>query len=402
MKTTNFFSLISCAIMLAASFCACSDDLDKDDPVTPGSSSEYALWVAASNGSYLLTTNDLMKDTILSPANNQGIDITGYLPAAYYGIFAYSYKGKYYISNDGTRFSQFEITDAGQFKETNNLAFGNSFYVGNVLEYLSSDSEMVFTSTGGQRDTEKNVYKKPVYFMNTGNMTMTKELIAEIPFLDYTVYLENGEIDPTSMHVTSMEIRNNEVFFGYDFYNSKYGMVSDTTYIYVCDYPSMKNGKVLKDGRGGHTGAHWDITRRAFFDENKNLYFISSNSNGDDSLIRIKNNETKIDPDYFFDLSGYSFGSESVQELGNGKTYIPPYIIDAPNKKIIADLRILADGAEPKTTMNFIEDGKLYAVFKTKDSRWFVYQYDPEKNIMTQGLEIDGGVDWVYHVNKLK
>lgn len=403
MKTTNFFSLFFCSIILSVSFFACSDDDPEDiNPETPGSSAQYGLWVSATNASYILTTNDLMKDTILSPSNNQGIDITGYLPGAYYGIWAYCYGGKYYISNDGTRFSQFEITDKGQFKEINNLAFGNSFYVGRVLDYLSTDSELVFTNTGGQRDTEKNVYKKPLYFMNIDNMTMTKELIAEIPFLNYTVYKENGDVDPTSMHVTNLEIRNDKLFFGYDFYNVNYGMANDTSYVYVCDYPSMANGKVLKDGRGGVNSGHWDIIRRAFFDNDKNLYFISQKTSGDKSLIRIKNNETEFDSDYFFDLSGYNFGEGNIVELGNGKTYIAPYVIDAPNKKILADLRLLAGGAEPKTTMNFVEDGKLYEVFKTEDSRWFVYQYDPETNVMTRGLEIDGGVDWVYHVNKLK
>lgn len=403
MKKINYFLFAFCIIILSVSFSACSDDPENTDPVIPVSTSKYSLWVSATNGSYILTVDNLMKDTILSPANNQGIDITGHLPASYYGSWAYSYGGKYYLSNDGTRFSQFEITDGGQFKETNNLAFGSSFYIGNVLDYMSSESELVFTSTGGQRDSDKNVYKKPIYFMNTVNMTMTKELTAEIPFLDYTVYKENGDVDPTSMHVTSFEIRNDKVFFGYDFYNSKYGMASDTTYVYVCDYPSMKNGKVLKDGRGGYTSGHWDITRRAFFDDDKNLYFISENSKGGQSLIRIKNNETEIDSNYFYDLSGYNMGSGNVQELGNGKTYFPPYIIDAPNKKIIADLRILADGAEPySTTMNFVENGNLYTVFKTKDSRWFVYEYNPATNKMTRGLEIDGGIDWVYHVNKLK
>lgn len=403
MKKSNLLLSFLFTIILSVSFSACSDEPDYSDPSTPGSSSLYTIWVSATEGSYILSIDDLMKDTVLSPANNQGIDISAYLPASYYGSWAYCYGGKYYISNDGARFSQFEITDKGQFKETSNLAFGSSFYIGNVLEYMSSDSEMVFTKTGGQRDEVKNVYKKPIYFMNTVNMTMTKELTAEIPFLEFPVYKENGDIDPTSMHVTSFEMRNDKVFFGYDFYNAKYGMATDTTYIYVCDYPSMQNGKVLRDGRGGYTSGHWDITRRAFFDDDKNLYFISENSAEKMSLIRIKNNETEIDADYFYDLSAYNVGSGNVQELGNGKTYLPPYIIDAPNKKIIADLRILADGAEPNsTTMNFVENGNLYTVFKTKDSRWFVYEYNPETNTMKRGIEIDGGIDWVYHINKLK
>ena len=403
MKKIKFLLLLSFATVLSASFYACSDEPDHKEPTTPTSSNEYAIWVSATDGSYILTTDDLMKDTILSPRNNQGIDITGYLPYSYYSSWAYCYHGKYYLSTDGTRFSQFEITNSGQFKETRNLAFSYSFYIGNVLEYKSSESEMVFTRTGGVRDREKNVEKKSIYFMNTDNMSITKELIAEIPYLNYTVYQENGEVDPTSIHVTSMEVRDDKLFFGYDFYNIKYGMATDTTYIYVCDFPSMANGKVLRDGRGGYTSAHWDITRRTFFDDDKNLYFITEKGTANaKSLIRIKNNETEIDAEYLFDLSNYNFGEGNILELGNGKTYISPYIVDVINKKIVADLRILTGGAEPQTTMNFVEDGKLYEVFKTDDSRWFIFEYDPETNSMQRGLEIDKGIDWVHKINKLK
>ena len=88
--------------------------------------------------------------------------------------------------------------------------------------------------------------------------------------------------------------------------------------------------------------------------------------------------------------------------LANNKVYISPYIIDPGEKRVEADLRILTGGAEPKTTMNFVEDGKLYDVFETSDARWFVYQYDPASNTVKKGLEIDPGVSWVYHLNKLK
>lgn len=393
---------VTCFFFICFGLLSCSDSPD-DNGGEVKIENEYALWITATNGSYILTTNDLMKDTILSPANNHGIDITGYLPAAFYGVYAYNYGGKYYLSNDGTRFSQFEITDNGQFKETNNIAFSHTFYIGKVLEYLGSDTEMVFTHTTGVRDEAKNVLKKPIYFMNTSNMNITKELTAEIPYLNYPVYQENGDIDPTTMNVAGVEVRGDKAFFGYYFYNSKWATLNDTAYVYVCDYPAMTNGKVLKDSRAGSIDSHWSIERRSFFDDDNNLYFITVKPNGGGkSLIRIKNNETEFDPNYLFDLRDYNFSDGNIVELGNGKTYIAPYVIDAANKKIVADLRILAGGAEPKTTMNFVENGKLYDVFKTDESKWFVFEYDPNTNTLKRGLEIDGGVSWVYHVNKLK
>ncbi|MNH47585.1 hypothetical protein D3C79_1109040 [compost metagenome] len=52
--------------------------------------------------------------------------------------------------------------------------------------------------------------------------------------------------------------------------------------------------------------------------------------------------------------------------------------------------------------MNFMENGKLYDVFKTDESKWFVYEYNPSTNTIKRGAQIDPGVTWVYHVNKIK
>jgi len=94
--------------------------------------------------------------------------------------------------------------------------------------------------------------------------------------------------------------------------------------------------------------------------------------------------------------------SSTIQKLGNGKAYISPFVVDPANKKVTADLRILTGGAEPKTTMNLMENGKLYDVFKTDASKWYIYEYDPATNAVRRGAEIDGGITHVYHVNKLK
>lgn len=410
MKRTRFFFPLVVLTGLGTLLAACSDDPATNMPSGSETAREYAFWVEAGNdankASFILTTADIMKDSVISPANNQGIDITGTN-----ATFSYFYKGKYYLSNDGTRLSQCVVTDDGQFKETGNLAFGYSFWLGKVLESESTDNEMVFTHTNSLSGFAENtpsgrVERKPIYFLDTDNMTITKVVTARIPYLDYTVYQDNGEVDSTNMHVTSMERRGDKIFFGYDFYNAKWGMANDSTYIYVCDYPSMANGKVLKDGHG-HTSSHWSSPRRAFFDDDKNLYFIIINTDGRQGLIRIKNNETEIDPDYFYDLGELNldshWGGAPVQELGHGLTYIKPCIIDAPNKRLVRDMRTVTGQIDPsQSTQSFVEDGKLYDVYKTADSRWYVFQYDPATDKVTRGIQIDGGLTWVDMINRLK
>ncbi len=395
--------MISFFIAFGLSSCSDSPDNKESEIVVP---TKYSLWVTATNGSFILTVDNLMKDTLLSLANNKGIDITGYLPAAYHGVYAYNYKGYYYLCNDGSRFSQFQIASNGQFKETNNYAFGYFFHISTVATNVSTDDQMVFTCTSGTTNTEKKVLEKPIYFMDTKTMTIKKELTAEIPYLNYPVYQANGALDELYMIPTSMTIRKDKVFFGYKFSSEiNHNDVIDSTFIYVCDYPSMQNGKVLKDARGGEVAGHWQISDPSFLDGNGNLYLLTKTLKGEYGLIRIKSGESEIDKSYFFNLKDYNIfknSSSQIQVLANNKVYISPYIIDPGEKRVEADLRILTGGAEPKTTMNFVEDGKLYDVFETSDARWFVYQYDPASNTVKKGLEIDPGVSWVYHLNKLK
>lgn len=404
MKRNRILVYCALAVTLLGS---CKDSPNEPDP-TDKISTEYSLWVTSSTGSYILTTDDLMKDTLLTPAGNKGIDISGYLPAAYYGVYAYNYQGKFYVSNDGTRFSQLEIQENATMKETNNYAFSSTFYLGKVLSNISSPGELVFTQTAGTSNWETKELQQPLYFMNTSNMTLSKTLSIKVPLLNYTPKRPNGEPDKPYIVPTSFTVRGDKLFIGHK-YRSDLDKVDilDSTFVYVCDYPSMANGKLLKDPRGGVVAGHWEVNNTTFLDDNDDLYFLTKKiAPATYGLLRIKAGETEIDKDYFFDLKDYNVfkntSSSTIQKLGNGKAYISPFVVDPANKKVTADLRILTGGAEPKTTMNLMENGKLYDVFKTDASKWYVYEYDPTTNSVKRGAEIDGGITHVYHVNKLK
>lgn len=406
MKIKHFGLVCLAATSLLAS-CKDSPDNPKPDETDPSSNSLYSVWATTDNGTYLLTTNDLMKDTLLSPSNNKGIDITSYLPASYYGVYAYAFEGKYYISNNGTRFSQLEVISDTQIKETDNYAFPGNFYLGKVLENISSKDEMVITKTQGAANAVKNVLEQPIYFLNVNGMTINQTITVEIPLLDYSPLQPDNTPHNPYMVPTSFTVRGDKLFVGHKYRsNATRQDILDTAYMYVCDYPSLANGRIVKDARGGFTAGHWEVQNPTFLGDNNDLYVLTrrvgTTSYG---LLRIKSGETTYDPDYFFDLKDYNVfknSSSQIQKLGEGKVYISPYVIDPVNKKIVADLRILAGGAEPKTTMNFMENGKLYDVFKTDESTWFVYEYDPATNTMKRGAQIDPGVTWVYHLNKLK
>lgn len=351
-----------------------------------------------------------MKDTLLTPVGNKGIDLSAYLPAAFYAVYAYNHEGKFYVSNNGTRFSQLEIQNNATLKETDNYAFPSNFFLGKVLKDVSTKDELVMTKTAGTFNEAKNVLEQPIYFMNLKDMTLNKTLNVDIPFLKYAP-LKPDKTPYTNPYMvpTSITVRGNKLFVGHKYRGTDVSGsmdISDTTYVYVCDYPGLTNGKMLKDARGGFAAGHWEVQTLTFMDDNNDLYIVTKNRIASTyGLIRIKSGETEIDKDYFFDLKDYNVFKNStaqVQKLGNGKAYLSPYVVDPANKKVIADLRILVGGGESKTTMNFMENGKLYDVFKTDASKWFVFEYDPATNSVKRGAEIDPGITHVYHVNKLK
>lgn len=405
MKTNQLVATCLATTLLLAS---CKDSPDTPEP-TPSVSSNslYSVWATTEKGTYLLTTDDLMKDTLLTPTNNKGIDITSYLPASFYGVYAYAYEGKYYLSNNGTRFSQLEVVSSTQVKETDNYAFPGNFYLGKVLDNISTKEEMVLTKTQGTTNTIKNVVEQPIYFMKVNGMTINKTLNVEIPLIKHSPLNTDGVAHNPYMVPTSFTVRGDKMFVGHKYRSNLTRQdILDTAYMYVCDYPSLANGKIVKDARGGFTAGHWEVQNLTFVADNNDLYILTRRTGGSSyGLLRIKAGETDYDPTYFFDLKDYNVfknSSSHIQKLGDGKVYISPYVVDPVNKKIVADLRILAGGAEPKTTMNFMENGKLYDVFKTDESKWFVFEYDPVLNKMRRGAEIDPGVTWVYHLNKLK
>ncbi len=391
--------------LLVIFFTSCEDSPVVEETTTESSdSSRYGIWTYVGDGSYLLSTDDLMKDTIISPLNS-GADITAYLPSAFYGVYAAFYDGYYYLSNDGTRLSQFELTDDNTFEETNNIAYSSSFYL-SAISPNSDENQMIFISTYFT-DTKvdgQHVYQKNVYDMNTETMEMNNTYQVTIPGLSYTVNEpDSEEADSVIAFVTGFCTVNDRAYFSYAYYSTTtWESVNDTAYVYVCDFPEMTNGEVLKDGRAGSVTGWWSTTVSTFLDDDDNFYFTVFDSDENYTLLRIKDGEDEIDPDYIIDLSDYGVIDDDAHAyLGDGLVYIKPLIVDINEQNVVADLTSYGYGT-PETTSSLVDDGKLYDVFKNDDSEWYVCMYDTETNTFTRGLQIDDGISWVYHLNKLK
>ncbi len=390
--------------LLVFALVSCKDSPDEEDtPMESSDSSKYGLWIRVDDGSYILSTDDLMQDTILSPLNS-GIDITSYLPAAYYAVYCSFYDGYYYLTNDGTRLSQFEVTDDNTFDEINNLAWSSSFYL-SAISPNSDDDQMLFISTriGDTEVDGEHVYQKTIYDMNTETVEMNNTYQVNIPALSYTVNEpDSEEADSLIAFVTGFSTVNDRAYFSYAYYSTTtWASVNDSAYVYVCDFPELTNGEVLKDGRAGSVTGWWSVGKSSFLDDDGNYYFTVIDSDDNTSLLRVKDGENEIDPDFIIDLSDYDLGNEVHEYLGDGIAYIQPLIVDVNEQEVVTDLSTQGYGS-PVSYGSVVDDGKLYDVFETDNSEYYVCMYDSEENTLTRGLEIDDGITTVYNLVKIK
>ena len=115
--------------------------------------------------------------------------------------------------------------------------------------------------------------------------------------------------------------------------------------------------------------------------------------------------ETKIDTTYML-ICDYP-GLTNVKLLKDARlghvAFVAPYIIDVRTKQVVKDLNSFGLGDVQITMDSYTENkNELYVILKTSDARWFVAKYDADKNTLTRGVEINGGVTQVSRIARLK
>jgi len=130
-------------------------------------------------------------------------------------------------------------------------------------------------------------------------------------------------------------------------------------------------------------------------------------------FFRIKDGDTKLDPDYFFNVSALRNGDNQVgvQYLGNGKALLMSahdaannvknrddwwyaamweyLIVDVTTQKVIKklDFPLVANSRSA-----IVDNGKAYiAVNDPKADAIYIWEYDPANDKLTRGAKIKGG-----------
>ncbi|WP_316820500.1 DUF4374 domain-containing protein [Pedobacter gandavensis] len=222
------------------------------------------------------------------------------------------------------------------------------------------------------------------------------------------------------------QYRDSKLFLGYGFGSTDWTQypnmpVYPKSYVAVIDYQTMAVEKNLEESRTTGLGSLNVYAPSSFVDENNDLYFISDPVSGYDYkspsvMFRIKSGSTEIDPGYFFNYSAAANNEKApaMWYIGNGKAIVRSRmagesididhyyrIIDVKSGAMIKKLDLPADKGERMVNAVIVEDGKAFISVNAAD-RDYIWQYDPNTELLTKGVEFVGGIDYILRIEKLK
>lgn len=391
-------------------------------PDVPGDTTEnslFGVWVQVGNtnadpSEYVLTTTDLMKDTVLSPVG-AGIEVTGKVDPSY-GVV---YNGFFYTPAE-TTIRKFGFTNSS-LNEVDNVIVNDDAYGTYIMKHFCADSTLHFLSWAETDNSATRTMDKKLYMINANTMTKISSNSFKFPVPTYKVantdsagaYLkdEDFDISPVSLH-----IQDNKAYVGFVYWSwtpATYYRSTDTAYMLICDYPSLTNTKVIKTGAYGSLSGTWFQSNSSFADSKGDYYMttVDRKNNYNYTVIRIKKGATEFDASYAFSLAGKNayIAGYSNQEydhhtyIKDGKALIGSLIVDVWNQTVVADLNTLGLGTVQESQAKaFVDNGNLYVFVKDNASKWYIARYNPDNNTFTKGSEIIGGVTSVRRIEKLK
>lgn len=404
MNLFNKFLLLIPGVVL--SLVSCSDDNNSSE-VTPGTNNgtKYGVTVGISSSAgdfdYVLSTDDLMKDGLLTPVG-AGIDITGKVD----GTYGTASNGSYYTP-DGDAIYKFSITN-GTIKESGNtlITTGQS-YGSFIMKSAFIDKTLNALSWASSYNETTGAREKYLFIIDTVSMNMKSTKVVSFKVPDNLIpdpdnagqYIDKSKVQ---LSPTSFGIRNGKLYLGFNFLKPDWSTPDKkVAYVLLADYPSMENTKIASTDKYGDSSGSWWQSQSSFFDESGNYYFTAIKDGKYYTLLRIKVGTTEIDPDYVFDLSNYNIFIEGYggafdhhTYIKNGKALLGGYIFDIVGKRLVKNLddqgigrvqSVYADGV-------LVEGSNLYLFVKTSDSKWYIARYNADTDEFKRGIQLDGGI----------
>jgi hypothetical protein len=380
-----------CLAALVAGFSSCKKDDKKPSTEEPTTESTYSLRVTSGTpaATYILQTGSIASGTINTAGNGVETKLTtlttknGY----YYGIDNDSGNLVKYTSNNKTNTLIKEIP----FTQIS-WAYYSSFYK------WKDDKTLVLFSSNSSIQFEYAI-------LNVETMTITSSGKINVPGLkaDYYFWGYNAAFIGEKFYLTYTQNRNSD------------DISEGVTYLATMDYPAMNNITVTQDSRFT-LPQHYTMNMTASFTENGIAYFLASpniwtsaNKNAPFGIYRVKGGATKIDPDYFYELTDRNKEEAlGLFYIGNGKAITK--ILDKTQitgsssygSAYMTDYYVIDVANQTKTKINIpkslsgsfsenvlVENGVVSIAANTVDG-FYIYQFNINTAAVTRGAKLEG------------
>jgi len=226
-------------------------------------------------------------------------------------------------------------------------------------------------------------------------------------------------------------IKHGKLFVGYTYHviNELNFTTSDTAYIAVLNYNTMKILDILKETRSTYPGSENLVEPAYFTTEKGDLYFLTcpgvalgNRIEKPTALLRIKENDEKIDSTYFFNISDSPINNHaySIYYLGKNKALIRSerkdlykdwnehwkvphyefYILDI-EKQSIDKLKLPLDKGTRRQCV-IIENNIAYISLNSDTEGNYIWIYNSIDGSLHKGLSLSPETSFILRIDKLK
>jgi hypothetical protein len=210
--------------------------------------------------------------------------------------------------------------------------------------------------------------------------------------------------------------RDNRLFVGYTHHTGWQSKKpsSDTTFLAVIEYPSMKTLKIETDTRSTSPGGLY-LHATYSMQENGDIYFLAApgerthrHHSAKTALYRIRKGTETLDKEYFFEIGDADKEGYMLYPLGEGKALIK--MIERKKVKQymdylgrgVADYYLLDIHAQTKTKLDLpadvlgftenvlVDNGMAYIGVTEKKNESYVWEYNIKTGSLKKGLKVEG------------
>ncbi|PQA60007.1 hypothetical protein C5O19_10400 [Siphonobacter curvatus] len=236
-----------------------------------------------------------------------------------------------------------------------------------------------------------------------------------------------------SMSVGFSHFRGSELFVGYTYHtvSGRPGQytTSDTLYVTTLAYPSMRLIRTQKDTKSTYPGSVNTEQPSTFADEKGDFYFLAcpgfalgNHPQKPTAIYRIKAGEATLDSTYFFNISVSAIHNHAygLWYIGKGQAIVRSerrelfktmedhyqvphlefYVVDL-NQKTTRKLALPLDKGSARSCV-LVDRGLVYISVNAGPDNNYIWVYNPNDQSLRKGLKIEGSVDYLLRLEKLK